>query len=450
MASVRRSRELSASPAIPFALGLVCCQILATGLVAGHNREFAHLIVALRNEGYPVIPGPSVLARMAAPGVLFAAGLFFTATLGPMLAAWGMVIGEGISRRPRWSLVVLPAVVLVAAPALIVTRVGISWWAVALVTAVPLVGAAVRLLQSVRHRPVSWRMPAPAGLALALAVSIGLGATWGGHLPYRIRDLALHSRAGATLVQLYYRYALYPAQVLKSPQQRLVNAYTLSGDTDSLRAAWVRQRLRRFGYLPVSRPVPQAQRMELGKDGSIALRDDHGRGLRVEYTRFMQETDAVLTAFSRRTDSYARLRLVARWGLLYGLPLVVFGGVWWAMGWVWRGVGRRWLRGCVVVGGVVMAWILLAAVSPPGADRVLADYRLALQLGDQPPSAARLRLLSLAHNPNLLVAGTAAAGLGQHADAASRRDALSVIAGSTDWYVQWKAYDGLLRGGWHP
>ena len=449
MASARHPGRLSASPAIPLTLALMCCQLLAMGLVAGHNRDFAHLITDLRNEGYTVIPGPGALARMATPGVSFAAGLFFTATLGPMLAAWGMVIGEGVSRRPRWW-VALPAVVLLSVPALVVTRVGMSWWAVALVAAVPMVGAAARLLQSVRHAPAPGWIPAPAGLALALAVLIGLGATWGAHLPYRIRDLVLHTRAGATLVQAYYRYALYPAQVLKSPQQRLVNAYTFTGDTDSVRAAWVRQRLRRFAYLPVAKPVSLALRVDLGKDGSVVLRDPGGHRLRIGYSAFMRDTDAVLSAFSRQTDSYARLRLMARWGLLYGLPLVVFGAMWWVLGWVSRGGGRWWLRGCVVVGGVAMASGLLAAVSPPGADRVLADYRLALQLGDQPPLAARPRLLSLAHDPNLLVAGTAAAGLGQHVDAASRRDALSVIAGSTNWYVQWKAYDGLLRGGWHP
>ena len=450
MASARHSLGVTVFPVMPFAVPLACCQVLAMGLIASHNREFASLIAVLHREGYTVIPGRGVLARMGEPGVLFAAGLFFTATVGPMLAAWGTLIGDVISRRRRWS-VALPAVGLLAVPSLFTVRAGMSWWAVALVVAVPLAGAAGRLLQTFNHPPAPFRLPAPAGLALTLAVLVGLGATWGGHLPYRIRALMLHSRAGATLAQAYYRYALYPAQALKSPQQRLINAYALTGDTGSVRAAWVRERLRRFAYLPVSRKSPQTVRVDLSKDGILTLHDYTGRGLRVGYEAFMGDTDGTLTAFSRRVDGYARVRVMARWGLLYGLPLSLFCGLWWLLNWIRRGAGRRrWVRWAALGAGGMAAWGVLTMLSPPGGGQALSNYRLALRLGNEAPSTARPALSRLARNPNLLVAGTAAAGLGQHPDPLSRRAALAVIARSGSWYVQWKAYDGLLRGGWHP
>ncbi|MFO7929966.1 MAG: HEAT repeat domain-containing protein [Thermodesulfobacteriota bacterium] len=482
-------------PAAVFAGGLALCQALFTILVFVSNLELQIELSVLRAAGYLVIPNKNVIDGMDGLVPAFCGAVFFTATAGALLclagffAAW---LKKRIFPESRFFGALITALWLAGAAAC-----NVEGWNPDFTIIFIAVPAAV-FAASMRWMTIAQPGDGYIRTAHIIAV-IAAAIAW---LPCLQQDVFLDIRdrvllsnpAGRQVNEFYYTYTLYPAEIIKPPAARLLNACTIENKGSEAVARNLSGRLIEFDFLPVSNAQAAsitvragALSFEFARDGKVLFetkRDD-----------FFSRPGTTLETFSDLADKSEFLRLFTLAGLASGFPLglyiFVHCGLCLAI-WFVRSIPLRSISASGICLGLAAAFLVpfyaeqrqpgdiesiraaiesghwyeqrsgLKAIAGQdrdpvelGVSRELAEsphvpvrYWMARALRESESPEAISMLVTMTHDPSPNVACMAYAGLAGTGDSRTAEFIRSRIKGIEHWYVQQYAYKAMRQLGW--
>jgi hypothetical protein len=266
--------------------------------------------------------------------------------------------------------------------------------------------------------------------------------------------------------EFYYRWTLYPAEVLKPLAAKTQPVANLGGLRPTLARAFAAEVL----PLRVLGLAVAADGADLGVEAPNSTAELVAGSVRVAWPRSDPERVQAWKRLSREADAGGPLRSATAAALFFGCPL----GLAWALG-----AGCAWIAGRLAPGstrapfalaGLLAAWLALAG-APSKGTRSLQALRQPLgievvrrMLSSGSPvlrfygakSAAALGpaagplLLTALRDPVINVRYAAAQNLGETGGGGVEAALMDVLRGPEEWYVKERAYAALWRLGWRP
>jgi Ca2+/Na+ antiporter len=484
------------SPTRALLLGLLIAQPIATLQVYFSDKALYQTLTAISKAGYLIIPNRQTMPRLLELSPAFFGGLFFTLSVGAGLSilaiATAWVWDQFFNRNRNLLLVCL---ILWLGLLLLVNWSGIclmtSLYFLFIPPAVFLVTSKRSPLQTVQRsllRAIGYALPIP---LLALVWS----AEMANPMFTDLRDyLLLSNSLGVKINDFYYKYTLFPAEVIKPLDQKtLKTCYLGSLQNKSMVNSLERQFLLR-DYLSLD----ENHGVDLNiRDGSHELIFEHyGKEvLQASLKTFVASPAGVLKEFSEKIDRFSFFRHFTFLSLLLGFPIILYiflhallcfmssflfdskistliaSGLCLSLGvalflvvytgregkipeqdlaralqsndWQNRVAGLKAIeRRNLEIGGFREYRRLLA--SP----HLLERYWLARDLGRSRQPETYRPLVMMLNDPSPNVVSTALSSLGQRGDPKAINEILSWMETSDHWYCQLRAYRALRALGW--
>lgn len=476
-------------------IGVAASHILFTVVVWTSNGWLSQTISLLSAAGYLTVPNPHVAPSLKNLGPAFAGAFFFSLTAGAGLClvsftatvAWRTLFG---SHR-----VVL--IVILGFWAALLYRVnadGANLWATAACLVIPLIAAwgTLALLPDNRKTSLWW------ALAFPLAGFLIIVAFWApradGDTFLRIRDhLLLSNPVGEKITRFYYHYTLYPAEVFKSLDQKLLKTSAVYMDDPDLMKT-IEDKLRAEDYLPVDGAT--SVDLHLTKRGDqLVLKQKEQEILKSTVADFMADPEGILQTFSKKTDNWRFFRKITFMSLVIASPFlvylllqtVIFSCLF----------PLRWLRMRMLLSTLICAGMGIGLLLPVGATskdvmtpdeiknrlesadrrqridalKALSEiqpdmdkypvltagthnrsiperYWLAKALADSRSQWADEMLRKFLKDPHPNVVCMALFSLGERKQKQAAEEMIHIIKTHEHWYVQWYAYRSLRSLGW--
>ena len=306
-------------------LGLLIAQIIAAIQVYRSNIHLYRSLSVIQAAGNLTIPNQRILPSLQDFGPAFLGGLFFTFSLGvglsllSLAAAW---VWYRFFSRSRPVLIVL-LLFWVGSVVLLNIR-GFSFGATCYFIAIP----PVVFLATLR-----W-MPPPLNqrvwvhrMVHTIPVAV-LALVWmsqiDSHLFVDFRDVLLLSNpVGTKINDFYYDYTLFPAEVFKSFEQKLLKTCSLRNFEKEPLLARVERELLNYDYLNVG--AKDSVDLLVVQDGNMLLFKNGERTiLQTTPANFVSNPGSVLQEFSAQSDKHAFFRQVTFGSLGIGLPLALY------------------------------------------------------------------------------------------------------------------------------
>lgn len=479
-------------------MGLVVSQAIATAHVFYSNQLLYQKTKALTEAGFVTVPNALVQPLLPSFKTAFFGGIFFTATLGTLLTVLTMIL-------------VIPALNLSKGKAalslffwvglmVLVNQHGLNLFATAYVAIVPLtVGfflwqKAVSISKTDSVQVVLWSGAGVVALALLFVVALPNN----GFIRFRDRILLSHG-AGQTVNDIYYRYTLFAAEAIKSNTQKQLISYRIEKPTDSkLDFGELQGKLVRYDYLRLDGENGDKSvdlTLEEFPGQELRLEDRYGTTSKTTLAEILTSPKTILSQFSKSSDCNQGLRRLILIGLLFGLPLFIYGALFCAgyssfKWWLQSGFATVCATALCLIAGLALWWLLWIPGSLPDQTDELLDV---LENGHRNEQLAALDTLSrqrvdmtkmsvyldLIQSPDIAVRYKMARSLGFHQHRQSREGVehllkdsnpnvrcmalqslgrlghsddiqliLKTIRESNHWYVQYYAYKALRRLGW--
>jgi hypothetical protein len=477
-------------------LGLLTTQILATLHVYLSNSHLHRTVSLIHEAGYLPMPNEQVLPTLKALGPAFFGGWFFTLSLGAGLSllfvacawTWDRIFG-------RSKVLLTPIGLLWLGPAIAVNSHGFCpmVFSYFLVTPVVVFFGTLKWMPKEREEK-RWFNKMVHVLPIALLTII-----WTAHadsfLFLDLRDyLLLSNPVGKKVDDFYYRYTLYPAEVFKSLEQKVLKTCRLTAIKDKTVARRMESVLIHHDYLPVAQKVPVD--LEVVPSGEAFVFKHEGQPVfQTPMKAFFSQAGDVLGEFSVATDRHALFRHATIVSLLVGFPIVLYVMVFALVYFVLRLFLDP--SPASVVAGVLCFLIGLALLLPLRLGRVSIDKDMPLskaltseswrqrvaalrrvvaegqEVAEYPAYRRMLAsphiperywltkalavsrrpetyrdLLVFLDDPHANVVSMAFYALGQRGDRQAIKEILKRMDTSDHWYNQWYAYKALRGLGW--
>jgi hypothetical protein len=296
-------------PAKALLLGLLVAQIIATIQVYLSNLDLYRNLSAIQASGYLTIPNQRIMPSLQDFGPAFLGGLFFTFSLGAGLsllslaAAW---VWHRLFSRSRFVLIVL--LLFWLGSAVVLNSRGFTFGATCYFLAIP----PVVFLATLR-----WMPPPPSqrmwvrGMVHTIAVAV-LALLWtsqlDGHFFVDFRDVLLLSNpVGTKINDFYYDYTLFPAEVFKSLEQKLLKTCGLQNLEKEPLLARVERELLNYDYLNVG--TNGAVDLQVAQDGNmLAFKNGERTILQTTPADFLSHPGTALHEFSAKSDKQGIFR----------------------------------------------------------------------------------------------------------------------------------------------
>ena len=312
-------------PALTLLLGLFTAQVLATAQVYLSNIELYRTLLTIRDAGYFPIPNEQIMPRLQEWGPALYGGLFFTLSIGAGLsllslaAAW---IWDRLLQRRKFFLIL--CLVFWVGSLVLVNHRGFSPVVSLYFLFIPTLVFATSLSWiRVQPRPGIWLDRIIHGVPLLL-LAILWTSQMDRNLFLDLRDkLLLSNPIGTKINDFYYDYTLYPAEVFKSMDQKMLKACSLEGIRKKPVAGALEKTLVNHDYLNVGR----ADRvdLEIEEVGNDLVFRNKGRTiLRTTLKDFLSTPGTVLKEFSAKSDKHVFFRQFTFFSLLFGFPIVLY------------------------------------------------------------------------------------------------------------------------------
>ncbi|MFP4159427.1 MAG: HEAT repeat domain-containing protein [Desulfobacterales bacterium] len=482
-------------PAAVFAGGLALSQALFTILVFVSNLELQIELSVLKASGYLVIPNKHVLDGMDGLMPAFCGAVFFTVTAGAALslagffAAW---LKKRIFAESRFFSALITAAWLAGAAACNLEGLNPGFTIVFLAVPAAVFAASVRCMNTAQPGDGYVRT---AHIIAVIAAAIAWLPCLQQDVFLDIRDRVLLSNpAGRQVNEFYYTYTLYPAEIIKPPAARLLNACTIENESSEVLARNLSGRLIEFDFLPVSNANAARITVRAGALGFEFARD--GKVLfETERDDFFSRPGTTLETFSELADKSQFLRLFTLAGLASGFPLGLYifvhcgmcVGLWFVRSIPLRSAAASAI--CLVLAAAFLVPFYAEETEPGDIESIRAaiesdnwyeqrsglkaiavqnrdpvDLQITRELTKSPHVAVRywmaraLResdspealsmLITMTHDPSPNVACMAYAGLAATGDSRTAEFIRRRINGIEHWYVQQYAYKAMRQLGW--
>jgi hypothetical protein len=478
-------------------LGLSISQLIATVHIHVSNLALHSKTQSFQDAGYLIVPNSQALPYLLEFKPAFFGGLFFTLTIGVSLTLLSL-LGAWVRNRcllPKAALLTLLIIPWVIALFALNLR-GFSLMTTLYFLLVPTLvfACALRWLPpggspGKHSRVVCLHVLVPFLLALLWSTQLS-GALF---LDVRDRFLLTHS-TGTKVSDFYYRYTLYPAEVLKTTDQKLLKAVYFGLSQNGVMMQRLHRELLKYDYLPVH-DESRADLVLRDRNQELHLQKRGVSVVRVDAHQFLSSSRPWLAAFSDKSDGGRFFRKAALASLLLGFPMflyLVFYGVSFLLislvipsekspvpatllcfafgvllfflfvfskadihdegqvddalqsaNWRMRVASLKFIsdKGLEVARHPAYRNLLVSPLVPE-------KYWLAKALGASRQPHTLEDLLTLLDDSNPTVVSAAFRALGNRREPAGISHILTRIATSTDWYNQWNAYQALRALGW--
>jgi len=476
--------------------GMGIAQIIATAQVYASNHRLFTQLTAVANAGFLPVPNVNVHPRLLDLESAFYGGLLFTLSVGAALslvsaAAAGLWRRCTSGRGFTTAAAVIGWVGIVAS----INVYGFDVWVTLYFIAIPAtVFWVAGMSPGAHHTPPDPRGSGLRFLPLAL-LALGWFAQYDRGLFVDLRDhLLMSNPAGERVSSFYYRYTLYPAEVFKTFEQRLIKTVASPAADAAGRYAAVKRELIRRDYLPVA--VPPDADISLRFEGDRLAFLHRGRVVWENTTdHFLADPGRAASEISVRTDRFRIFRSVAFYGVLLAFPIAIyvllFALIHLVCGLVVKPRRAEAVAAalCLLIGLAILADFHFSREDPPppgaidtalGSDRwqtrvaglkairgrhfdvvgssaygrILRSpypqerYWLAQALGASPNAKAFTDLVYLLDDPQINVRTMALEALARRRDLRALHPILNLLNHSHEWYVQLYAYQALRTLGW--
>jgi hypothetical protein len=483
-------------PAKALLLGLLVAQVIAAIQVYLSNVHLYSSLSVIKAAGYLTIPNQRTMSSLQNFAPAFLGGLFFTLSVGAGLTLLSLAatwVWHRLFSRSRSVLIVL--LLLWVGSLVVLNNRGFSFGATCYFFAIP----PVVFLATCR-----WMPPPPGqrvwvrGMVHTIPVVV-LALLWtsqiDSHLFVDFRDVLLLSNpVGTKINDFYYDYTLFPAEVFKSLDQKILKTCSLQNLEKRPLLTRVERELLNYDYLDVG--TDDAVDLKVVQDGDMLVFKNGERTiLQTTPVDFLSHPGTVLHEFSAKSDKQGLFRQLTFFSLVMGLPLTLYV----ILHTLVRLLCCLFLDGrassliasilCLIVG----LSILIPFLYMRGTDIELKDVPQALASESWQERVAALRiieqkgleisgfqpyprllpsphiaerywlvrglavsrrpetfrdLLAFLDDPHPNVVSMAFYGLGQRGDRRGVSEILKRIKTSDHWYNQWYAYKALRGLGW--
>lgn len=479
-------------------LGLAIAQIIATIHVYLSNSSLFHSLENLKNAGYLIVPNHNVMQGLMGFGPAFYGGLFFTLSVGALLSLLGLVSAFIWARLLKHKkAILLPFLILWAG---LICEININGFcpvislyflfipSIVFFTASKYISSSTLNLKT-SFRPLMIRIIPVLLIAVLWILQIDTG------IFTNVRDhLLLSNSPGTKINDFYYRYTMYPAEAIKSLDQKIIKTYRLDKISDNNLSYRIRKRLINYDFLELNENATVDLSIE-EYNNSLNMKNDRKTILTMRTGDFLSDTENSLREFSSQIDRLDFFRHFTFISLLTGFPAVIIILFYSILGSIlnlffnYRHASTVSLFLCLIAAVSLSAFFyhvsgkkvetedLRAALnSGRWHDRVLAlkmidkdkmdissygnyqailssphipvRYWLAKVLGKSNDPASYEDLLILMDDPSPNVACMAYFSTGQRGDKKNIEELLKRIKLSDHWYEQWYAYKALRALGW--
>jgi len=465
--------------------GLCAAQVVGTLQVFLSNAGLLQTISAVKKAGYLAIPNDLVAPTLTPVKAALIGGLFFTLSIGAgvtILALLSTWIWKYVCFRKLW--LAIPFLLPWIAFSIVVNLKGPAVLPTLYFTVVPSLVAllAVKLTPDTLDRS-GWAWSCFHPIILLLLAVFWL-TQYNPGMFSNIRDrLLLSNPPGIAFNNVYYRYTLYPAEVFKTLNQKMVKTCRLDGFSDRSTQQQVKTALANNNYVAVNN-ADKADLVMAANNGSVELSNKGKVLVQTSLKNFKDNPAHVLKSFSRHSDRFLFFRQATFLSLLMAFPIILYvflNALFYRVAVLFLLPGRAvvltgllcLLAGCLMIlpvrSGMQISIapdrIPLLLTSEKWQDNVdalktlvnqkrpfplTADtsglaanpsipvrYWLARSLARNTGSGTYAVLMKLMDDPQPIVACQALYSLGRRKEAHSIQNVLHKINQSDHWYVQW-------------
>jgi hypothetical protein len=308
------------------------------------------------------------------------------------------------------------------------------------------------------------------------------------------RDIYLLSNpVGSKINKFYYKYTLYPAEVFKSLNQKMLKTGMIeSQKTDATRM--LENIFLNDDYIPIQQNIDAD--LKVISTGEDFIFKSHDRPvLRISAREFFQDPHSAITEFEQKSDTWAFFRKITMFSLLSGFPLAVYVIVHGIISILFgiffnlrsssliasilcfvlclvfifsfqlnrtRNISERNLADALDSGRWQDRVAALKFIDQNGleikqfhtypellkSDYVAERYWFVRTLANSRKPGTYRDLLGFVNDTHPNVASMALYGLGRRGNKEAIGRIMQVIKTSNDWYLQWYAYKALRALGW--
>lgn len=468
-------------------------QVIATAHVYLSNTALFDSLSAIKEAGYLTIPNQNVMRSLKSFSSAFYGGLFFTFSIGAGLSFFSLALAwiwDRLFFRRKNLLYLFSSLWFLC---LIVLNVhGFKFFVTLYFLVIPpAVFAMVAKRLSHLNRRSSYRGEIVHVIPVIL-LSLLLFWQIDGRMFTDFRDIFLLSNpVGSKINDFYYKYTLYPAEVFKSLDQKMLKTCRIK------KAAAVRTLeniLINYDYIPI--------KANMDVDLEIIQTDRHfvfwnkGKArLQITTKEFFANPGEAMKLFAKKSDGNSYFRRFTFFSLLIGLPIAVY-VIWHAFITIVLSLFFNMRTSAVMASGICFVICLIlflsfhlnrsfdvsinnlpdALSSDKWQERVAAlklidekgleirnfeayprlnasthipeRYWFVKTLGKSRSSDTYGDLLNYLDDSNRNVLTMAFYALGQRGNRQAIGDIINKIKTSNDWYSQWYAYKALRSLGW--
>ena len=471
-------------------------QIIATLQVFISNLALYEKMTWLAHTGYLTVPNQKILPTLKMIFPAFNGGLFFTLTVGVGISLLSLACvwtWKYLCHSKKAFLLVFLGLWATAITAL-------NWHGFVLMPSlhailIPAVVVTLFLVLSPNNLEKRSRLT----LLLHFITMSLLALLWSTQmntaLYINIRDnLLLSNTPGIHLNDFYYQYTLYPAEVFRNLNQKLIKTYHLSETEDYRNHQRLKRKLASYDYLLISKKGKADVEIDIEKE-HIRLVGNRQAVIETDLENFFKNTRQRLEDLSKDNDAYIHFRSATSISLLVGFPLALY--------WLFTGLlslgfslflGRQpsaiaGIAVCCLL-GVLLLFLMpqeeenkltidslpgmlmsedwkdtVAALKKIDADKIdLHQFNLkqnllqhpsipvrywlarSLAAGQHPDDKSYLITLMRDPHPNVVCQALYSIGKRKFRNVTARL--LTTIEMSDHWYVQLYAYNALRKLGW--
>jgi len=306
-------------------IGLGISQIIASCHVYMANIQLADQIIYLQSQGYFIVPNMHVLPQLKSLDYAFIGGLFFTGTIGLGIISITVFVSwfwNDIIQKNKIFLIIIILQWMIA-----VYYANINGWCVFslyLCIMLPLLAVITAFLpikskSSISHPKLFWWLPIL--FIMMTVVCTGRSITF-----ISIRDnLLLSNDLGNRLNDLYYRYTLFPGEIIKPfalKQQKTCYIDTETNDAKIYIKALKRKCIQ-YDYLPIPDKSKADVILQI-RPPNLFLQTKDRTVVQEDIMIFLRKTKSVFSNFSMQTDVNDLFRMCILLSLVLSAPILTY------------------------------------------------------------------------------------------------------------------------------
>jgi hypothetical protein len=319
-----RNRLIHVYPFAALLLGMTIAQILASPHVYLSNRDLYDSMMAIKDAGYLPIPNSHLMGQLHNPGPAFFGGLFFTFSIGAGISFFSIALAwiwNRIFHRKALLLYLFLFLWLGCLTVfnfhgfkLFVTLYFLLISPVVFITAIKCMSYLDK--QNRRSNEIIHMIPVIV-LALFLVWQID------SRMFTDFRDFYLLSNpVGSKINKFYYKYTLYPAEVFKSLNQKMLKTAMIESKANSaIRSP--KNIFLNYDYIPIKGSIDADLKVVSIGDNFI-FKNRRNPVLQISSKAFYADPHKAIIDFEQKSDRWALFRQITLFSLLTGFPLAVY------------------------------------------------------------------------------------------------------------------------------